>query len=88
MNDVQIEQACEILHVDLFNSISQKSNNENVMSPIFEKYLITILTKVGRYIIVRYANMNQNVKDFIHMLLRYYFINIVKLMQETFTLAS
>ncbi len=36
MSDVRIKQACDTLHVDLFNSISQKSNNEIMRSPIFE----------------------------------------------------
>ncbi len=33
MNDVQMGQACDTLHVDLFNSILKKSNNEKMMSP-------------------------------------------------------
>ncbi len=33
MNDVTIGQAYDMLHVDLFNSIYQKSNNEKIMSP-------------------------------------------------------
>ncbi len=36
MNDVQTERPCETLHIDLFNSVSQKSNNEKIMSPIFD----------------------------------------------------
>ncbi len=36
MNVVDIEQACDTLHIDLFNSISQKSNNEKMTLPIFE----------------------------------------------------
>ncbi len=31
--DVHIEQSYDMLHVDLFNSIYQKSNNEKMTSP-------------------------------------------------------
>ncbi len=33
MNGVHIEQPCDMLHVDLFSSIYQKSNSEKMMSP-------------------------------------------------------
>ncbi len=33
MNDVHIGQQYDMLHVDLFNSIYQKSNNEKIKSP-------------------------------------------------------
>ncbi len=33
MNDVHIEQPYDTLHVHLFNSIYQKSNNEQIMYP-------------------------------------------------------
>ncbi len=33
MNDVHIEQPYDMLHVYLFNSIYQKSNNEKMTSP-------------------------------------------------------
>ncbi len=36
MNDAQIGQASDTLHVDLFTSISQKSNNETMTSLIFK----------------------------------------------------
>ncbi len=35
LNDVQIEQACDIWHIDLFNSNPQKSNNKRMISPIY-----------------------------------------------------
>ncbi len=33
MNSVQIEQACDTLHEDLFNSVCQKWNNEKMTLP-------------------------------------------------------
>ncbi len=33
MNDVHNEHPYDMLHVDLFNSIYQKSNNEKMTSP-------------------------------------------------------
>ncbi len=43
MNDVQIEQAYDALHIDLFNSIIQKSNNKNNDVANLQKYSITII---------------------------------------------
>ncbi len=36
MNVVDIELVCDTLHSDLFNSTSQKSNNETIILPILE----------------------------------------------------
>ncbi len=33
MTDIHIEQSYDMLHVDLFNSIYQMSNNKKIMSP-------------------------------------------------------
>ncbi len=33
MTDIHIEQSYDTLHVDLFNIIYQKSNNEKIMLP-------------------------------------------------------
>ncbi len=35
-HSVQIGQACMTLHVDVLNSICQKSNNDKITSPVFE----------------------------------------------------
>ncbi len=45
MNVVDVGQACDTLHVDLFNSISQKSNNENMTSQIFENIQLPSLER-------------------------------------------
>ncbi len=57
MNVVDIGQACDTLHVDLFNSISQKSNNEKNYATNLQKYSVAILKadlswviKIGKYI--------------------------------------
>ncbi len=50
INDTQFEQACDTLHVDLFNSICQKSNKDKTKSTqIDNKWMIPSFLIIYKY---------------------------------------